>query len=86
VVRGRTRRDAAHGANALLDLTSTRVTQNTMARKPFAVDVNVLESHSDTIDAFRTYYDTAAFLLERTPRDCRAARQLLTSSGRGRLL
>jgi hypothetical protein len=24
--------------------------------------VSVLESHSDTIDAFRTYYDTAAFL------------------------
>jgi ketosteroid isomerase-like protein len=26
--------------------------------------VSVLESHSDTIDAFRTYYDTAAFLKE----------------------
>ena len=24
--------------------------------------VSVLESHDDTIDAFRTYYDTAAFL------------------------
>lgn len=24
--------------------------------------VSVLESHTDTIDAFRTYYDTAAFL------------------------
>jgi len=29
----------------------------------FAYDgVSVLESHGDTIDAFRTYYDTAAFL------------------------
>jgi len=27
--------------------------------------VSVLESHSDTINAFRTYYDTAAFLHER---------------------
>ena len=27
--------------------------------------VSVLESHSDRIDAFRTYYDTAAFLEER---------------------
>lgn len=27
--------------------------------------VSVLESHGDTIDAFRTYYDTAAFLHER---------------------
>ncbi|WP_428342974.1 nuclear transport factor 2 family protein [Mycobacterium sp.] len=26
--------------------------------------VSVLESHGDTIDAFRTYYDTAAFLRE----------------------
>ena len=27
--------------------------------------VSVLESHSDTINAFRTYYDTAAFLQAR---------------------
>ena len=34
---------------------------------PFSYDgVSVLESHSDTIDAFRTYYDTAAFLQERS--------------------
>jgi ketosteroid isomerase-like protein len=31
----------------------------------FAYDgVSVLEAHGDTIDAFRTYYDTAAFLSE----------------------
>jgi ketosteroid isomerase-like protein len=45
---------------AFLEWTSTGTLRDGTA---FSYDgVSVLESHSDTIDAFRTYYDTAAFL------------------------